>query len=470
MSLTIPEMHLLIDKLQAELNAAEAAGEASRAAELSLALQDMKVLRAQALVAQGNAVAAGLADSTAAVEAIIARLSDPATLLALRPIAKETGIALPGNGSVTDTAPLVETVPVEPPVPDLDTSGPAPVGSPSRFVVARKTAPRTILFTDSEGRDFVRIGGSRSWRNFNPGNIRKGDFSRNMGAIGDDDSFAIFPDRAAGRSAIEALLRGPSYSPLTLEQAINRYAPPSENDTRGYVDFVATQTGLSRSRKLEEMVVAEIRKIVAAIETMEGWIAGDERAHVPTSGQATAALAAGNAGGVSSAIGAAAEWMDIARAEASLPAPERSEISGPASNPRILKYFRVAAAWFEPGGDETDWCAAFVNYCLETSGYVGTNHPGARSFFWNKKNQFIRLDRPRIGTVAVRRYAPFDDARWEAGKGHVGFLVDYTESHVTLLGGNQGNSITQKTFPRKVTGSDGRVTSEFVAFMMPVMN
>ena len=101
---------------------------------------------------------------------------------------------------------------------------------------------------------------------------------------------------------------------------------------------------------------------------------------------------------------------------------------------------------------------------------MGTNHPGARSFFWNKKRQFIKLDGPRKFCIAVRRYAPFDDAAWETGAGHVGFLVDYSDTSVTLLGGNQGNTVKEKTYPRRVEGANGVVESEFVAFMMPVMN
>jgi hypothetical protein len=48
--------------------------------------------------------------------------------------------------------------------------------------------------------------------------------------------------------------------------------------------------------------------------------------------------------------------------------------------------------------------------------------------------------------------------------------VDYTDNHLTLLGGNQGNTVSTMTYPRRVVGAGGRVSSEFVAFMMPVMN
>lgn len=376
------------------------------------------------------------------------------------------------SNSGVSTSEIVENTLSLAPVAIMDTPSAPPPGGPSTFIEAHKTATKTVLLVDDEGREFPRVGGSRSWRNFNPGNIRKGSFSNNNGAIGDDGSFAIFPDKATGQKAIEVLLRGLSYGPLTLEAAINRYAPPVENNTDSYVSFVVGQTGLSRTVILDDLKIVDIRKIISAIEAMEGWAPGEQRPHLPSSGfSGESPLVAGGETGVSAAVGAASDWMEVALGEAALAPAARSEIAGPQSNPRILKYFKVGASWFDPAnGDETDWCAVFVNYCLETSGYVGTNHPGARSFFWNKKKQFIKLAEPRKFCIAVRRYAPFSDPDWATGPGHVGFVVDYSDTHVTLLGGNQGNTVKEKTFPRRVEASDGTLKSEFVAFMMPVTN
>jgi len=96
-----------------------------------------------------------------------------------------------------------------------------PAGAHGPFVHARATAPKTILYTDADGRDEIREGGSRSWRNCNPGNIRKGDFSINCGAIGDDGSFAIFPDEDTGKAAVIALLQTTSY----IQDTQGRYLP-----------------------------------------------------------------------------------------------------------------------------------------------------------------------------------------------------------------------------------------------------
>lgn len=358
-------------------------------------------------------------------------------------------------------------LPTEPPAPNLDDPAPPPAGAPGPFISARKTAHLVVNYIDAAGRDVNREGGSRSWRNNNPGNIRKGDFADNHGAIGDDGAFAIFPDEKTGFAAIVSLLRTSTYGALSLSGAINRYAPPSENDSNAYLTFIVGKTGLNANDVLDDLRIADIRKIAAAIQQMEGWREGGEHPNTPASGAPVPAAA----GGISSATAAAREWMQIAEREAALPARERTEWADPEENPRILDYFNVAAPWFEPGdGDETDWCAAFVNYCLLNSGYIGTNHPGARSFFWNKKKQFIKHTTPVVGSIGVRRYAPFSDATWASGKGHVGFVTSFDSTHVTLLGGNQGKTVKHQKYKLKVTNPDGSVASEFVAFMMPVMH
>lgn len=460
MDLTLAEILNLIAALETEFANARAAGDQTRIAELEAAFQALLPLRAQALVREADILAGRIDQQTAAVDRAIVRLTDPRAILTLRNLSNRTGIGIP---VVPGTVTPPPDIPTEPPVPGLGTSEPAPAGGPSTYVAARRTAQMTVLYTDDQGREFVRIGGSRAWRNCNPGNIRKGSFALANGSIGDDGSFAVFPNRPTGSKAIESLFRGPSYRALSIEKAINRYAPPQENDTNAYLEFVIDQSGLSRSDVIADLPVADVRKIVRAVEAMEGWKEGEERAHRPSSGIGSSAT-----GGTSAAVGAAAEWMDVARREE---AAGVAEVAGSASNPRILEYFRVAASWFNPAeGDETEWCAAFVNYCLETSGHVGTGHPGARSFFWNKNRQFVSLSAPRKFAIAVRRNAPFGDPAWETGTGHVGFIVGFNSTHVTLLGGNQSNRVREQEFPLVAQNAAGNVASKFVAFMMPVMD
>lgn len=380
--------------------------------------------------------------------------------------------AISGKPGLADpTRPAPVPVPPEPPAPGLNNPGPITPGKPGVFVSARRIAPQTILYVDDQGHDLIRQGGSRSWRNFNPGNIRAGSFAQSQGSIGDDGAFAIFPDERAGTEAIVSLLQTVSYVNLTLQQAIFRYAPPSENDSQKYLDFVVNKTGIQPGTVLSTLGKSALRQIASTFKVFEGWSPGTERPNLPTSGGNPKGGIAKAGSGVSSSAGAAdADWMEVARREAALPENERSEWPTGA-NPRIMTYFRVAAPWFEPvGGDEVDWCAAFVNYCLVTSGHVGTDHPGARSFYWNRKRQFVALETPVVGSIAVRRYPPFSDPSWVSGPGHVGFVVSFTSTSVTLLGGNQSNTVKTSTFPLVQKAANGSITAKFVTFQMPVIS
>lgn len=327
-------------------------------------------------------------------------------------------------------------------------------------VAARAPSPRLVIYRDATGYETVREGGSRAWRNCNPGNLEKGSFAEEQGAIGADTTFAIFPSETVGRDAVVALLRTPAYRALTLAEAVGRYAPPEENDTAGYLDIILAETGLDPAHPMTSMSLSRLRAIVAAIRRIEGWVVGSE---YPNAGPAVP---------VSSAAVAARDWMDIAHGEAALPANDRTAWPDPGENPRILDYFRLACPWFDAkalGGDEVDWCAAFVNYCLETAGYRGTGHPGARSFFWNQGNRFIRIATPRKGCIAVFRKPPFADPQWLTGPGHVGFVVDWTATQLELLGGNQEKTVKRMWFPKQ-EGTGAEVTLKLADLLVPVMN
>ena len=134
-----------------------------------------------------------------------------------------------------------------------------------------------VTYEKENGERDQRVGGSRAWRNNNPGNIRESDFARRNGAIGAAGGFAVFPDYEAGFAALIALLRAPSYQNLNLEQAINRYAPPSENDTDAYINSVEKQIGISRTTPMPKLSEIQLTALAKAIEKHEGYRAGTVR-------------------------------------------------------------------------------------------------------------------------------------------------------------------------------------------------
>lgn len=117
-----------------------------------------------------------------------------------------------------------------------------------------------------------RSGGSRSWRNNNPGNIEYGDFAKKNGAIDTDGRFAIFPSEEAGAKAQEQLIfGGRRYKDATIRDAISIYAPSSENDTESYVKHL----GFDPERKISSLSAEERVEFLARQRRIEGWKEGE---------------------------------------------------------------------------------------------------------------------------------------------------------------------------------------------------
>lgn len=136
---------------------------------------------------------------------------------------------------------------------------------------------RATVYKNADGTLTRREGGSLAWRNNNPGNIKCGDFSRSMGAIGCGPSgFAVFPDEKAGEKAIHALLKTNSYNNLSIAKAMERYAPPKENNTELYINQITKATGLDRNTPMNALSDAQREQFVKAIRKHEGWIVGKE--------------------------------------------------------------------------------------------------------------------------------------------------------------------------------------------------
>jgi len=152
----------------------------------------------------------------------------------------------------------------------------------------------------------VRQDGARNWRNNNPGNIEFGSFARRYGAIGTDGRFAIFPSYQAGRAAKEALLFNSSgYSGMSISQAINRYAPPSENNTSSYVNSVASAVGVSADTPMSSLSAQQRATMLDAMQRVEGFAIGSTTSADPNSASVQTASAVSEstpvAGGSSSA-------------------------------------------------------------------------------------------------------------------------------------------------------------------------
>ena len=122
------------------------------------------------------------------------------------------------------------------------------------------------------------------------------------------------------------------------------------------------------------------------------------------------------------------------------------EVEGHTANPQILAMLQLDARW--PQGDEIAWCSAFVNYVAWLLGLQRSKSLAARSWL-------------AVGTpVAQEDAVPgFDVVILKRGggnqpgpevldaQGHVGFFAGREPGAVRVLGGNQGDAVSEEAFP-----------------------
>lgn len=119
---------------------------------------------------------------------------------------------------------------------------------------------------------------ARGERNNNPGNIRHGSKWQGLSAQQIDPSFCQFVSPEYGIRAIYKLLQTyqNKYELNTVESIIDRYAPPNENNTAGYINRAARDIGVS----VNEPINVSSKPVAIALATA---IVGVELGYQPYS-------------------------------------------------------------------------------------------------------------------------------------------------------------------------------------------
>jgi hypothetical protein len=115
----------------------------------------------------------------------------------------------------------------------------------------------------------------RGIRNNNPGNIEDGPFARSQpGYKGSDGRFAIYETPEAGTAAKTALLGSYGRKGInTVEGVVNRWAPPSENDSGSYAQFVSQKLGVDPRAPLDMNDPRVLSELSSAIAQRENGVA-----------------------------------------------------------------------------------------------------------------------------------------------------------------------------------------------------
>ena len=129
-------------------------------------------------------------------------------------------------------------------------------------------------------------------------------------------------------------------------------------------------------------------------------------------------------------------WLKIARGEIG-----QKEMAGSQHNPRIIQYH--ATTTLKATTDETAWCSSFVNWCLKQAGVAGTNSAAAASWInWGVESV------ARAGAIIVIYNAAAANSSLSTSGNHVGFLIEETPNHYSILGGNQSDQVKISNFPK----------------------
>ena len=137
--------------------------------------------------------------------------------------------------------------------------------------------------------------------------------------------------------------------------------------------------------------------------------------------------------------GAGPKWMSVAALEKGI----HEDAASGKHNQRIIEYHSTTT--LKATTDETPWCSSFVNWVMKQSGHTGTNNALAASWLqWGRA-----LPAPQYGAVTVikKKGANSDAATGSSTGNHVAFLVRSSPTHLTLLGGNQGDQVKESMFP-----------------------
>jgi len=148
------------------------------------------------------------------------------------------------------------------------------------FVRAVQGKNNSVIYIAEDGTRMVRTGGKWTWRNNNPGNLKKGTKSRSLGSIGVAGGFSVFRDYQTGRRALKAVLET-TYNHWSLFRLVTKYAPASDkNDVENYRKLLRRFTGIDLTRTVRTRNSKEMESLLNAIERIEGGSEPGDETHL----------------------------------------------------------------------------------------------------------------------------------------------------------------------------------------------
>jgi len=279
-----------------------------------------------------------------------------------------------------------------------------------------------------------------SIRHKNPGAMYPGRASRAFGGtghniIGGGHKIAKFERHVDGAAALFYLLAtSHHYRNKTIEQAIRTWS--GGNYVEPYLFQIEGRTPHNRNTVLNDDFFRDEASMLSLGKAMAFHEAGQRYPMTDEEWEEAYALAKSKITGINDGASSAPVTAPMIYAMKHV---GQTEIKGPEDNPFINGCFaEIGLPQFD---DDDPWCTAFAGASLKRSGCAWNHKRGdARSYL----DYGIKLDGPETGCLVIMwRERP------NSWKGHVGFVTDWTDTTITVLGGNQNDSVSYMTVPRE---------------------
>lgn len=128
-------------------------------------------------------------------------------------------------------------------------------------------------------------------------------------------------------------------------------------------------------------------------------------------------------------------WYQLAKTQVGT-----KEVKGAGNSKKILEYHK--ATTLQATEDSVPWCSSFVCWVLEACGIRSTRSAAARSY--SSYGESVSKAKIQIGDIVVFQRG---NSSWQ---GHVGFFAGWAnkdKTSVSVLGGNQSNSVNISSYP-----------------------
>ncbi|MGH2613284.1 MAG: hypothetical protein ACRDFB_09610 [Rhabdochlamydiaceae bacterium] len=148
------------------------------------------------------------------------------------------------------------------------------------FISAKEGPPNygdqfyTVQYFDEKGNMTIRSGGTKAWRNNNPGNMKyAGGFAARHGAIGEAGKMAVFPTEAVGQKALIDLLKSSNYNNFKVGELSEKY---DKDNAQEYRRMILSISKLDPNKRVRDLNAKEFDQLREAVERIEGWEVGKE--------------------------------------------------------------------------------------------------------------------------------------------------------------------------------------------------